>query len=83
MTAVGDLCRDWRRWSATERVCAMVFGVLWATGVTTAILADAHLLSSSTITRLWAPPTSAITLADASIGPAATPSCGDRQSQAC
>ena len=43
-TAIRDFRRDWRRWSAVERVCVAALGGLWALGVTVAILADAHLL---------------------------------------
>ena len=44
ITAIRDFRRDWRRWSGVERVCATLLGGLWIVGVTTAILADAHLL---------------------------------------
>jgi hypothetical protein len=43
-TAIRDLQRDWQRWSAAERVCAIALGGLWAAGLTMAILADTHLL---------------------------------------
>jgi hypothetical protein len=39
-----DFRRDWRRWSAVERICATLIGSLWVVGVATAILADAHLV---------------------------------------
>jgi hypothetical protein len=41
---VRDFRRDWRRWSAVERVCATLLSAIWIVGVTTVILADAHLL---------------------------------------
>lgn len=43
-TTTQDFRRDWRRWSSTERVCALVLGGLWAVGLTAAMLIDAHLL---------------------------------------
>jgi hypothetical protein len=42
MAATRDLRRDWRCWSATERVCAVVLGGLWAVGLATAMLLNAH-----------------------------------------
>jgi hypothetical protein len=42
MTALRDFRRDWRRWSAMERIFALALSGLWALGVTAAILADAH-----------------------------------------
>lgn len=50
-TAIRDLRRDWRRWNAAERLCALAFCGLWGAGVITAALADGHSLSSATITR--------------------------------
>lgn len=44
MSTARDFRRDWRRWSSTERVCAVVLGGLWAVGLTAAMLLDAHLL---------------------------------------
>jgi hypothetical protein len=41
---IGDFRRDWRRWNAVERICATLLSTIWIVGVTTAILADAHLL---------------------------------------
>jgi hypothetical protein len=40
MIIIRDLRRDWRRWSAAERVCAAALSGLWVAGITTAILAD-------------------------------------------
>jgi hypothetical protein len=42
MTAIGDFRRDWRRWSAIERISAVALSGLWALGVTAAVLADAR-----------------------------------------
>jgi hypothetical protein len=44
MWAVSDVRRDWRRWSAAERICVIASGGLWAAGVAAAIFADAHML---------------------------------------
>jgi hypothetical protein len=44
INALRDFRRDWRRWSAMERTCAVALSGLWALGVTVAIAADAHLL---------------------------------------
>jgi hypothetical protein len=43
MTAIRDFRRDWRRWSAMERISAVALSGLWALGITAAILADARL----------------------------------------
>ncbi len=40
MIIIRDLRRDWRRWSAAERVCAAALSGLWVAGITTAMLAD-------------------------------------------
>jgi hypothetical protein len=44
MTPIEDFRRDWRRWSAAERMFAASLSGLWASSVTTAILGYAHLL---------------------------------------
>jgi hypothetical protein len=44
MTMIGDLRRDWRRWSLVERACAAALTGLWAWGITTVMLVQAYLL---------------------------------------
>jgi len=43
-TDIEDFCRDWRRWSAVERVCATILAGLCAASTTTVMLFVAHLL---------------------------------------
>lgn len=83
LMAVRDLRRDWRRWSAVERLCAIAFCALWGAGAMTAALADAHWLPPATITRLRARPAPPMLQVAAATVRAAPACCDDRYAGAC
>ena len=74
-TAVRDLQRDWRLWSAAERFCAIAFCGLWGIGIVTTIFAHSDMVSPPTIVRLSAPPSDGVLQVASAAGNGATACC--------